>query len=90
MMPKFKIGDLVQYEMYDTFDADFPIIEGDATVHALITGFYDHETGQRLTSDYTTHDTVIEVSVAGSGNSSSTRILMHDLELLSSAEAKSC
>jgi hypothetical protein len=88
MIPKFKIGDLVQYEMYDTFDADFPIIEGDALVYALITGFYDHETGQRLTSDYTTHDTVIEVSV--DSNAGSTRILMHDLELLSSAEAKSC
>jgi len=87
MMPKFKIGDLVQYEKYDSYDAEFPT-EGDTTVYALITGFYDHETGQRLTSDYTTHDTVIEVSVAS--NAGSTRILMHDLELLSSAETKLC
>jgi hypothetical protein len=83
MMPKLKVGDLVQYGMFS-----YESVEEDTMVQALITGFYDAETGERLTSDYTTHDTVVEASVTS--NYGRTRVMLHELKLLSPVEIKPC
>jgi len=86
MTPEFKIGDLVKYYTYR-----FPTqMWGDdiqeKEQQAVITGFYDHETGDQLSSDFTTHDKVIVAAVAGSAGQG--RVMLHDLELLSSVEKK--
>jgi hypothetical protein len=83
MMPKLKVGDLVQYGMFGYESAD-----KDTTVQALITGFYDQESGERLTGDYRTHNTVVEASVVS--NYGRTRVMLHDLKLLSPVEIKPC
>ena len=83
MMPKLKVGDLVQYGMFN-----YESVEEDTMVQALIIGFYDQETGERLTGDYTTYDTVVEASVTSSYGR--TRVMLHELELLSAIENKPC
>lgn len=84
MIPKFNIGDLVQYGMFN-YESPW---DKDVMVQALITGFYDQESGEKLSADFTAHDKVIEASVISSYGS--TRVMMHDLELLSPAEVERC
>ena len=88
MIPKFNIGDLVQYEMYDFPTEVWGLDVENVIVQAVITGFYDQETGEKLSADFTTHDKVIEASVIS--NYGNTRVMLHDLELLSPAEVERC
>jgi hypothetical protein len=91
MIPEFKVGDLVKYHPSEEFvigDGGTQTIWREDAAQAVITGFYDNETGERLSGDFTTHDKVVEVSVAGSNGIE--RVFMTELELVSSADEKLC
>tara|TARA_R100000406_G_scaffold86049_1_gene69826 strand:- start:365 stop:640 length:276 start_codon:yes stop_codon:yes gene_type:complete len=86
MIPNFKVGDLVQYDLSlelegDALPPNAP--EEQYMRHGIITGFVDVETGQRLSGDFTTHDKVIAASILGPKGSDV--ILMTNLTIISKA-----
>lgn len=87
MIHKFKVGDLVEYYPLEEFpvgDGGYQSYPTSKPAQAIITGFYDNETGTKLSGDFTTMDKVIEVSVAGSAGID--RLFMSEIELVSSVE----
>ena len=86
MMPDFKVGDLVKYDISlelegDALPPNAP--EEQYMRQGIITGFVDVETGQRLSGDISTHDKVIAASVLGPKGSDV--ILMTNLTIISKA-----
>lgn len=84
MIPNFKVGDLVQYDI--SLEFEFEALDPNAPAEqymrlGIITGFYDNETGEKLSGDFTTHDKVVEASIAGSNGTE--RIFITELELIS-------
>lgn len=86
MMPEFKVGDLVEYDLSLEFEGDaLPpnAPEEQYMRQGIITGFVDVETGARLNSDFSTHDKVIAASILGPKGSDV--ILMTNLTIISKA-----
>ena len=86
MIPDFKLGDLVRYDISlelegDALPPNAP--EEQYMRQGIITGFVDVETGQRLSGDFTTHDKVIAASILGPKGSDV--ILMTNLTIISKA-----
>ena len=88
MIYKFKHGDLVKYRTYNFPTEMWALDMEEHSQLAVITGFYDQETGKKLSEDFNTYDNVVMAEVAGSAGNG--RVMMHDLELLSSVETKKC
>ena len=89
MTPKFKVGDLVQYDLSLEFEGDAldPNAPADQYMRqGIITGFVDVETGQRLNGDFTTDDKVVAASILGPKGSDV--ILMTNLEMVSAARSE--
>ena len=89
MMPDFKVGDLVKYDISlelegDALPPNAP--EEQCVRQGIITGFVDVETGQRLNGDFTTHDKVIAASILGPKGSDV--ILMTNLEMVSAVHSE--
>ena len=86
MIPDFKVGDLVRYDISlelegDALPPNAP--EEQYMRQGIITGFVDVETGQGLSGDFTTHDKVIAASILGPKGSDV--ILMTNLTIISKA-----
>ena len=81
MIPRFKVGDLASYYPVDVVYNE--AIVSEERTQAIITGFYDHETGERI-SDLSKDNILIEASVIGSHGSQ--RVLMTDLQLVSAVQ----
>ena len=81
MTPKFKVGDLVQYDLSLEFEGDAldPNAPADQYMRqGIITGFVDVETGQRLNG----------VAASILGPKGSDVILMTNLEMVSAARSE--
>ena len=86
MIPEFKVGDLVEYDLSLEFEGDaLPpnAPEEQYMRQGIITGFVDVETGARLNGDFSTHDKVIAASILGPKGSDV--ILMTNLTIISKA-----
>ena len=84
MIPNFKVGDLVRYDISlelegDALPPNAP--EEQYMRQGIITGFVDVETGQRLSGDFKADDKVIAASILGPKGSDV--ILMTNLEMVS-------
>lgn len=84
MIPNFKVGDLVRYDISlelegDALPPNAP--EEQYMRQGIITGFVDVETGQRLSGDFKTEDKVVAASILGPKGSDI--ILMTNLEMVS-------
>ena len=89
MIPNFKVGDLVQYDLSLEFEDDALDPNAPAEQYmrqGIITGFVDVETGQRLNGNFSTHDKVIAASILGPKGSDV--ILMTNLEMVSAARSE--
>ena len=89
MIPNFKVGDLVQYDLSLEFEGDaLPpnAPEEQYMRQGIITGFVDVETGQRLSGDFKTDDKVIAASILGPKGSDV--ILVVSLEMVSAARSE--
>lgn len=89
MIPNFKVGDLVRYDLSLEFEGDaLPpnAPEEQYMRQGIITGFVDVETGQRLSGDFKTEDKVIAASILGPKGSDV--ILMTNLEMVSAARSE--
>ena len=89
MIPNFKVGDLVQYDLSIEFEGDAidPNAPADQYIRqGIITGFVDVETGQRLSGDFKTDDKVIAASILGPKGSDV--ILVVSLEMVSAARSE--
>ena len=89
MIPNFKVGDLVKYDISlelegDALPPNAP--EEQYMRQGIITGFVDVETGQRLSGDFKTEDKVIAASILGPKGSDV--ILMTNLEMVSAARSE--
>ena len=89
MIPNFKVGDLVKYDISlelegDALPPNAP--EEQYMRQGIITGFVDVETGQRLSGDFKTGDKVIAASILGPKGSDV--ILMTNLEMVSAARSE--
>ena len=89
MIPNFKVGDLVRYDLSLEFEGDAldpNALEEQYMRQGIITGFVDVETGQRLSGDFKTEDKVIAASILGPKGSDV--ILMTNLEMVSAARSE--
>ena len=89
MIPNFKVGDLVQYDLSLEFEGDaLPpnAPEEQYMRQGIITGFVDVETGQRLSGDFAADDKVIAASILGPKGSDV--ILMTNLEMVSAVQSE--
>ena len=89
MIPSFKVGDLVQYDLSLEFEGDALDPNAPAEQYmrqGIITGFVDVETGQRLSGDFKTEDKVVAASILGPKGSDV--ILMTNLEMVSAVHSE--
>ena len=91
MIPNFKVGDLVRYDISlelegDALPPNAP--EEQYMRQGIITGFVDVETGQRLDGDFKTEDKVVAASILGPKGSDI--ILMTNLEMVSAVHNEQC
>ena len=66
MIPNFKVGDLVRYDISLELEGDAlppSAPEEQYMRQGIITGFVDVETGQRLSGDFKADDKVIAASI---------------------------